>query len=38
LGLAELISHRFALAQADEAYALVDSHPEQTIQVVLTYP
>jgi len=38
LALDDLISHRFPLARAAEAYALVDQHPEQTVQVVLTYP
>jgi len=38
LRLDQLISQRFPLARAAEAYALVDQHPEQTVQVVLTYP
>ena len=33
----ELISHRFPLDQADEAYRLIDSCPEQTLQVILDY-
>jgi 2-desacetyl-2-hydroxyethyl bacteriochlorophyllide A dehydrogenase len=33
----QLITHRFPLAQAEQAYALLDQHPEQTIQVMLTY-
>ncbi|MCY4410272.1 MAG: zinc-binding alcohol dehydrogenase [Caldilineaceae bacterium] len=33
----ELISHRFPLEQADEAYRLIDSCPEQTLQVILDY-
>jgi 2-desacetyl-2-hydroxyethyl bacteriochlorophyllide A dehydrogenase len=37
LQLAPLISHRFPLARAGEAYRLVDQHPEQAVQVVLTY-
>jgi 2-desacetyl-2-hydroxyethyl bacteriochlorophyllide A dehydrogenase len=37
LELAPLISHRFPITEAAEAYALVDRHPEQTVQVVLTY-
>jgi threonine dehydrogenase-like Zn-dependent dehydrogenase len=37
LHLAELISHRLPLERAAEAYALIDRHPEQTVQVVLTY-
>lgn len=34
---ARLITHRFPQAQAAEAYQLLDTHPEDTIQVVLTY-
>jgi 2-desacetyl-2-hydroxyethyl bacteriochlorophyllide A dehydrogenase len=34
---AHLITHRFPLAQAAQAYALLDQHPEEAIQVVLTY-
>jgi threonine dehydrogenase-like Zn-dependent dehydrogenase len=34
---ADLITHRFPIAQAPAAYALIDQQPEQTIQVVLTY-
>jgi 2-desacetyl-2-hydroxyethyl bacteriochlorophyllide A dehydrogenase len=37
LRLRQLISHRFSLADAAAAYLLVDEHPEQTVQVVLTY-
>jgi 2-desacetyl-2-hydroxyethyl bacteriochlorophyllide A dehydrogenase len=37
LRLDELISHRFPLERAVEAYALVEQQPEQTVQVVLTY-
>jgi len=33
----ELISHRFPLEQAPEAYRLIDSCPEQTLQVILNY-
>ena len=33
----ELISHRFPLEQASEAYRLIDSCPEQTLQVILNY-
>ena len=33
----ELISHRFPLDQAAAAYALIDNHPEQTLQVILDY-
>ena len=32
-----LITHRFPLAQAADAYALLDAHPEQALQVLLTY-
>ena len=34
---AHLITHRFPLANASQAYALLDQHPEEAIQVVLTY-
>lgn len=34
---AHLITHRFPLAQADQAYALLDQHPQEAIQVLLTY-
>ena len=37
LALAPLISHRFPFDRAAEAYALVDRHPEEVVQVVLTY-
>ncbi len=37
LELSKLISPRFPVQQAAEAFALVDEHPEQTVQVVLTY-
>lgn len=37
LRLAPLITHRVPFDRASEAYALVDLHPEQTVQVVLTY-
>jgi 2-desacetyl-2-hydroxyethyl bacteriochlorophyllide A dehydrogenase len=37
LELASLVSHRFAVEDAAQAYALVNDHPDQTIQVVLTY-
>ncbi len=33
---AHLITHRFPLAQAARAYALLDRHPEEAIQVILT--
>ncbi len=38
LPLEFLITHRFAVADAAEAYRLIDQHPERTIQVILTYP
>ena len=38
LELDALITHRFSIQQAAEAYALVDQHPDQTVQVILTYP
>lgn len=38
LDLAPLISHRLPLQRAAEAYVLVDEHPEDVVQVVLTYP
>lgn len=31
------ITHRFGLDAADQAYNLIDQHPEKTIQVILTY-
>jgi 2-desacetyl-2-hydroxyethyl bacteriochlorophyllide A dehydrogenase len=37
LELKSLISHRFPIARAADAYALLDGHPEETVQVVLTY-
>ncbi|MGI9148066.1 MAG: zinc-dependent alcohol dehydrogenase [Chloroflexota bacterium] len=37
LELGALISHRIPIQQAAQAYALVDQHPDQTVQVVLTY-
>lgn len=37
LRLAPLITHRIPFDRAPEAYALVDLHPEQTVQVILTY-
>jgi 2-desacetyl-2-hydroxyethyl bacteriochlorophyllide A dehydrogenase len=37
LELGALITHRFPIDAAAEAYRLVDEHPEQTVQVVLTY-
>jgi 2-desacetyl-2-hydroxyethyl bacteriochlorophyllide A dehydrogenase len=37
LKLADLVTHRFPLEAAAEAYRLVDEHPEETIQVVFFY-
>jgi threonine dehydrogenase-like Zn-dependent dehydrogenase len=34
---APLITHRFPVAQASQAYALLDQHPEAALQVLLTY-
>jgi 2-desacetyl-2-hydroxyethyl bacteriochlorophyllide A dehydrogenase len=34
---AQLITHRFPITQASQAYALLDQHPDEAIQVVLTY-
>lgn len=34
---ARLITHRVPFSQAAQAYDLIDRHPEETIQVVLTY-
>jgi 2-desacetyl-2-hydroxyethyl bacteriochlorophyllide A dehydrogenase len=37
LKLAPLITHRFPVQQAARAYELVDTRPEQAMQVILTY-
>ena len=37
LRLAPLITHRFPVDRAAEAYELIDQQPERTVQVVLTY-
>ncbi len=34
---ARFITHRFSIDQAGQAYALIDRHPEDAIQVILTY-
>ena len=34
---ARFITHRFPITQAAQAYALIDNHPEDVIQVILTY-
>ena len=38
LDLQGLVTHRFPLERAADAYRLVDEHPDQTVQVMLTYP
>jgi threonine dehydrogenase-like Zn-dependent dehydrogenase len=37
LRLTELISHTMPIAQAPEAFTLLDEHPEQALQVVLSF-
>jgi threonine dehydrogenase-like Zn-dependent dehydrogenase len=37
LDVASLVTHRFALAAAAEAYAVLDEHPDEAVQVLLTY-
>lgn len=37
LQLHELVTHRIPFARAAEAYTLVDSHADETVQVILTY-
>ncbi|WP_102127466.1 zinc-binding dehydrogenase [Deinococcus planocerae] len=37
LDLASLVSHRFPIEEASEAYRLLDERPQETLQVVLTY-
>jgi 2-desacetyl-2-hydroxyethyl bacteriochlorophyllide A dehydrogenase len=37
LPVTRMITHRCPIARASEAYELVDRHPDETIQVVLTY-
>jgi threonine dehydrogenase-like Zn-dependent dehydrogenase len=32
------ITQRFDIQQAAQAYQLIDQYPEETLQVVLTYP
>jgi 2-desacetyl-2-hydroxyethyl bacteriochlorophyllide A dehydrogenase len=34
---AHLITHRFPFGQASQAYALLDQHPEEAMQVLFTY-
>lgn len=38
LRLTELVSHRIPFAEGASAYRLLDEHPDETVQVVLTYP
>ncbi len=33
----DLITHTFPIAEAAQAYALLDHHPEQAVQVIFTY-
>ena len=33
----QLITHTFPFEQAEQAYKLIDSHPEKTIQVIFSY-
>jgi len=33
----QLITHRFHILEAGRAYTLIDQHPEQAIQVIITY-
>ena len=35
---ASLVTHRFPIAQAAEAYALLDKRPQEALQVLLDYP
>jgi 2-desacetyl-2-hydroxyethyl bacteriochlorophyllide A dehydrogenase len=37
VGAERWITHRFPIAQAPEAYQLLDQHPSEALQVVLTY-
>jgi len=32
-----LVTHRMAVTQAAQAYALLDQQPEQALQILLTY-
>ena len=34
---ARLVTHRFPFAAAPDAYALLDRHPDEAVQVLLTY-
>ena len=33
----QLITHRFPITQAEQAYALLDEQPQEAIQILLTY-
>ena len=37
LTLLPLVTHRFPFERASDAYALLDAHPDETVQVLLTY-
>jgi threonine dehydrogenase-like Zn-dependent dehydrogenase len=37
LRLAELVTHRFSLEEASEAYRLVDERPEEVVQVIFAH-
>lgn len=37
IGLGRLISHKYALSEAGEAYRMLDERADETLQVVLTY-
>ena len=37
VGPARLVTHRFAFADAAEAYELLNRHPDEAVQVLLTY-
>jgi 2-desacetyl-2-hydroxyethyl bacteriochlorophyllide A dehydrogenase len=37
LGPARLVTHRFSFTDAAEAYDLLDRHPDEAVQVLLTY-
>jgi threonine dehydrogenase-like Zn-dependent dehydrogenase len=38
VGPSRFITHRFQIQDAAQAYALLDTHPDQAIQAVLIYP
>ena len=37
LPLSDLITHRFSISDAAQAYALLDQHPEQALQILFVY-